>query len=80
MIDEKKTSKPGLAVMLALKTKKKAMEGDGSMYEDIAGDVLDAVKGGDAAALAESLKAFVESCLAKRGGGSEEAEESESEY
>jgi hypothetical protein len=81
MDDKKRMDNPKLAVLIAMKAKKKAMEkdsgGEDSMYEDMASDVLDAVKSGDAAALAESLKDFIDAC--KGGGGSRMSEESDEE-
>ena len=66
--DEKKGGDK-LAILIAMKAKKKMMdkdEGGDDKFSDIAGDVLEAIKSEDAEGLAEALKTFVKAC---EGGG-----------
>jgi DNA-binding GntR family transcriptional regulator len=54
---------PDLGLIIAMKQKRKKMdEEDGSMHEDMASDIIDAVKSGDARELAETLADFIHAC------------------
>lgn len=57
------SKKPGLAVLIAGKVKKKMdKEPKGEKYSEMAQEIIDAVKADDAKALGSALKHFVSVC------------------